>query len=99
MVNTRTKKINGKEYLYAERSFRLPDGKTKKISKIIKRESEANSKKTNDYFSQKTILEYQKYALNKYRAGHIITKDDIIKIEEMKVKYKELMRILLHRYI
>ena len=50
MVSIKEKRISGKVYLYAEYSFRLPNGKVKKISKIVKRKEDANSREVKDYF-------------------------------------------------
>ena len=61
MVSVRYKKINGKKYLYAEHSFRLPNGKIKKISKLVKKEGSENSKDTKDYFLKKQVESYQNY--------------------------------------
>lgn len=99
MVNIRTKEINKKKYLYAEYSFRLPNGKIKKISKLIKKKEEKNSEEIKKYFLKKEIEEYQKYSLKNYKTNHIFTKDEICKIEEMKVKYREIMKKLTKKQI
>ena len=63
MTAIRIKKIKNKKYNYAEHSFRIPDGKVKKISKLIKNEEDARSKETEKYFLQQEITANQKYAL------------------------------------
>ena len=67
MVSVRYKTINGKKYPYAEHSFRLPNGRIKKISKLIQEEEDKNSKEVKDYFLKKQIKAYQNYALETYK--------------------------------
>src|SRR3989344_4093241 len=76
MVSVRYKKINGKKYLYAEHSFRLPNGKIKKISKLVKKEVES----------------YQNYALKLYKTDSIFTREQIKKLELIKVEYQKLIK-------
>ena len=71
MVSTTYKTINGRKYLYAEYSFRLPDGKVKKISKRINKETDKNSKEVKKYFLKKQTDFYQKYAIQKYNVDTI----------------------------
>lgn len=94
MVAVKTKKIKGKKYLYAEYSFRLPDGRVKKISKLIKNTRDKEKKEIKEYFLEKEIKAYQKYALNKYGIDHVLTKEKIEKIESIKVEYKNLLKNL-----
>lgn len=99
MVSVKHKKINGKEYLYAEYSFRLPNGKIKKISKLIKDESEKESKEIKDYFLTKEIGAYKKYALEKYKQDSVFTKEQIEKTEVLRVEYREIMKRLTKKQI
>ena len=92
MVHTIYKTINGKKYLYAEYSFRLPDGKVKKISKMINEEKDKESKEVKGYFLKKQTEAYQKYALEKYNIDIIFSEEQIKKLELMKVEYKEIMK-------
>ena len=92
MVSVTYKKINGKKYLYAEHSFRLPDGKIKKISKLIQKKEDKENKIVKNYFLNKQIEAYQKYALEKYKKDTIFSKEQIKKLEQMKVEYKEIMK-------
>lgn len=92
MVSLKYKTIKGKKYLYAEHSFRLPDGKIKKISKLIKEEKDKESKEARDYFLKKQIKAYQDCALKTYKSDGIFTKEQIKKLESMKVEYKEIIR-------
>lgn len=92
MVSVKYKTINGKKYLYAESSFRLPDGKIKKISKMIQKEEDKNSKESRDYFLKKQIEAYQDYALKAYKIDSILTKEQIKKLESIKVEYRKIIK-------
>lgn len=92
MVSLKYKTINGKKYLYAEHSFRLPDGTIKKSSKLIKEEKDKESREIKDYFLKKQIKAYQNYALKKYKLDSIFTEEQIKKLESMKVEYKEIIK-------
>ena len=92
MVSVTYKTINKKKYLYAEYSFRLPNGKIKKISKLIQKEEEKNKKEVKEYFLKKQIEAYKKYALENYEKDIIFSEEQIKKLEQIKVEYKEIMR-------
>lgn len=92
MVNIRYKTINGKKYLYAEHSFRLPDGKIKKISKLIKKEEEKDNKDIKDYFLKKQAESFYNYSLKKYKTDSIFTKEQIKKLESIKIEYREIIK-------
>jgi len=92
MVSVKYKTINGKKYLYAEHSFRLPNGKIKKISKLIKNKGEEKNKEVKDYFLKKQIEFYQDYALEIYKPNRILNEEQIKKLEQIKVEYKEIMK-------
>lgn len=94
MVAVKTKKIKGKKYLYAEYSFRLPDGRVKKISKLIKKIKDKEKKEIKDYFREKEIEAHQKHALSQYKTDYVLTKEKIEKIEAIKVEYKSLLKTL-----
>jgi|TARA_B100001971_G_C18181954_1_gene533290 Fic family protein len=90
-----TKKIiKGKPYLYAEHSFRLPDGKIKKASKYIKNEKDAKSSDTLKYFQEKELEANLKYALKKYKSDHIFTQEKITKAETIRLQYRKIMKNL-----
>jgi len=91
MVSTTLKNINGRKYLYAEHSFRLPNGKVKKISKLIQKQEDKDNKEVKEYFLKKKIEYHQKYAFEIYKEDFIFTKEQIKKIEAIKVEYKEII--------
>ena len=92
MTSVTYKTINGKKYLYAEHSFRLPNGKIKKISKLIQREEDKNSKEIKDYFLKKQVEAYQDYALKAYKTDSILTKEQIKKLESIKIEYRKIIK-------
>jgi Fic family protein len=92
MVSVKHKTINGRKYLYAEHSFRLPNGKIKKISKLIKNKEEEKNKEIKDYFLKKQIESYQDYALETYKQDSILNEEQIKKLEQIKVEYKEIIK-------
>lgn len=94
MVSTRTKTISGKRYLYADYSFRLPDGKIKKISKLIKSKEDSNSRQIRDYFLKKEAEAYQTYAAKRYKSDSVLTIDKIKKIETFKAEYRQIIKNL-----
>ncbi len=92
MVSVKYKTINRKKYLYAENSFRLPNGKIKKISKFIQREKDKDSKEIKDYFLKKQVEAYQDYALRIYKTDGILTEEQIKKLESIKIEYKKIIK-------
>jgi len=94
MVSVKEKTISGRQYLYANYSFRLPDGSIKKVSKLVKSKEEAGAKTVKDYFLRKEVEAYQAYALKHYTPDRILTKEKIQSIEAMKAEYRQLIRNL-----
>src|SRR3989344_1606696 len=92
MVSIKSKIINGKKYLYAEHSFRLPDGKIKKISKLMKNGEDKNNKEIKDYFLKKQVESYQDYALRTYKSDAVLTEEQIKKLESIKIEYGEIIK-------
>ena len=94
MVSIKEKLLSGKNYLYAEYSFRLPNGKIKKISKLIKSKEKAQTKEIKEYFLKKEVEAYQQFAIKYYNQDDVLTKQKIEKIEEFKVEYKQIIKSL-----
>ncbi len=94
MVSIKKKKIGKKIYLYAEYSFRLPDGSIKKLSKLIKEKDDENKKEIRDYFFKKELEENVNYIIRKYKIDNILTKEEISKIEEARIGYREIIKKL-----
>ena len=92
MTSVVYKIINGKKYLYAEHSFRLPNGNIKKTSKLIQKEEDKNNKETKDYFLKKQIEAYQDYALRTYNTDNILTEEQIKKLESIRMEYRKIIK-------
>ena len=92
MVSLSYKSINGKKYLYAEHSFRLPNGKIKKVSKSIQKKEDKDSKPVKEYLLKKQIEFHQKYALETYKIDSVFTEEQVKKLESMKVEYGEIIK-------
>lgn len=92
MVSVRRRIIAGREYFYAERSFRLPDGKIKKMSKLVKDKEGKDDKGVGDYFLSKQIESFQKFALENYRRDVVFTEDNLRKLEAIRVEYGEIIK-------
>ncbi len=85
------KKIKGKRYKYAVESLRLPGGKVKTLQKRYKGESK---EKLKNFFDKKRKEEFVKYALRNFKVNHVFTKEQIKKIEEIKVDYSKILKKL-----
>lgn len=83
--------IKGKKYKYAVKSVRLPDNKVISLEKLYKNESK---KELNRIFEEREKKEYIKYALSKFETDHILTDEEIKKIEIIKFEYKKILRKL-----
>lgn len=87
----KTKNIKGNSYKYAVKSVRLPNGKVISLEKIYNNESE---KELNNFFEEREKAEIIKYMLSTIRPGHIFTKEQIEKIESIKINYKKILKRL-----
>jgi Fic family protein len=94
VTSIKEKTIKGNKYLYAEYSFRLPDGRIKKLSKLIRSRSEADSKVIKDFFLKKEVEEYKKAVLDRYRPDSVFTQQKIEKIEGFRAEYRQIIRNL-----
>ncbi|MBS3091935.1 Fic family protein [Candidatus Pacearchaeota archaeon] len=84
------KRIKGKKYKYAVKTIRMPNGKVISLEKIYKE----NSKELSKFFEKKEKEKYVKYMLSNIRTDHIFTKEQVEKIEEIKLNYKKILRQL-----
>lgn len=85
------KKIRGKYYIYAVRSIRLPDGKIKKLSKLIKKPAEVKTPELEVFFDEKEAEAYAKYAKKYYGQFKLPDKEAMNKIEKMRVEYRKIV--------
>ncbi|MHA2335547.1 MAG: Fic family protein, partial [Candidatus Hodarchaeales archaeon] len=91
MVYISKKKIKGKYYLYAVKSLRLPNGKIKKISKLINRAIDAKTPEVSAYFDQKELELFVNYANETYESLKIHDPNSLKKIEHMRIEYKKIL--------
>lgn len=94
MVSIKKKAIKRGVYLYAEHSFRLPDGTIKKISKLIKNPRDIKNKELREWFFKSEIRANQEYAQTFFKPDKVLTKEKIAEIEAIKVEYKYLIKNL-----
>jgi Fic family protein len=90
-MHFKEKTIKGKKYKYVAETIRLPNGKVKPIEKIFKGESE---KQLKNFFEEKKKQELLKYALKNYKTDSVFTKEQIKKIEEIKINYSKILKNL-----
>ncbi|MBN1644537.1 Fic family protein [Candidatus Woesearchaeota archaeon] len=91
------RKIKGKTYFFLEKSLRLPNGKTIKISKILKSKPKNLSqivKKHKNYFIKKEKKAFTDFALKNYQFKYPLSKEDIQTIENIKIEYKYIVKKL-----
>ena len=82
--------INGKTYHYLTKSIRLPDGRIKKIQKLMKKPNE-NPGKYEEYFKKKTRQAHLDFALEEYTTNTLYTREEFRKIEDIRVDYKSIL--------
>lgn len=92
MVYLVTKRVKGRTYRYATKSIRLPNGSVKQISKIIKSRNDLSN--LSEYFESKEVEKNVSFALSRFETGAIFTGGEISKLEEMRLKYKRILRSL-----
>lgn len=94
MVFFATRKVKGKLYYYIERNIRLPDTKIVKISKLVKSIKKSDLLYYEHQFQEKEKELLVNYALQNYTFNYPLSKEDIAKIEGMKVEYKRILQQL-----
>lgn len=93
MVSIKKKKISGKEYYYLSKSIRLPNGKVDTIEKKVKDQNVSASKYTN-WFDEEEKKLFGSWAIKHYAGNSIFTKEQMQKIEAIRVDYKKILRKL-----
>ncbi len=99
MVFLTQKKIKGKKYTYIAKSIRLGNGCVKTMRKLIKKDDEKHGikvleKKYAEFFLEKEIELNAKHASKTFRAGYIFSKNEMEKLEKIKVEYRLLFKKL-----
>ncbi len=85
------KTINGKKYRYALKSIRLPNGRIVSLEIMDKGQSKQELGRA---LEEKEKQVHIRYALEKFRADHIINETELKKIEEIKFNYRKLLKKL-----
>ena len=85
------KTIKGKKYKYVVKSVRFPNGKVISLEKLDKKEKKKDLEK---FFNEKEIHENFKYTKRTFKTDHILDEEELRKIEEIKFKYKKLIKTL-----
>lgn len=96
MVHISRKTINGKEYTYLIKSVRLPDGSVKKLSKLIKEKASKGflERKYSEYLLEREREANIKWALKRFEKTSVLTREEIAKIESIRVDYRHLIKKL-----
>ena len=97
MASISKKKIKGIKYTYLIKSIRLPDGRVKTISKLLKNQEKkmkksALEKRYKEYFMEKEKASFSDWAAKRYKNSYIFPEDQIRKIEQMRVGYKHIIK-------
>ena len=91
-----SKTIKGKKRHYLEKSIRLPNGKVKKFSVYIKNYNPKISKKEIESYAKqidsKISTALLDFASEHYKNTHIFSKEELKKLEIIKLEYKELLK-------
>ncbi|MCK4327883.1 MAG: Fic family protein [Candidatus Diapherotrites archaeon] len=88
------KKIHGKYYHYVGRSFRVGN-RVISVQRIIPTPREPKEKIVARYEAELEEMEkkfWRHRAMKKFKANHIFTGEELVKIEDMKVEYARLLR-------
>jgi len=91
MVYTIKRKIKGKEYTYIRKSIRLPNGKVKILESIVKDKNKNKYEKLLEEKEKQVIIDF---TLKNYESDIIFSKEEIKKVEEMRLDYKKLLKKL-----
>ncbi len=88
------KVIKGRKYRYLTKSIRMPDGSVKTLQRLVKGKMslEAAGKEYAEYMDAEEKRVNTDYALSKYASDSIFTKQQITKVEEMKVEYNQMLK-------
>lgn len=92
MVFTRERVLRGEKRYYLESSFRLPNGKVKKVSLLLKNPREKEEKE--EEIKEKVKCAQIIFAVNFYKKDSIFTEETIKKIEEIRLNYNEIRKKL-----
>lgn len=97
MVTIQKKRVGKKTYLYLVKAVRLPDGKVKKLDKILDKNEKRLGikileKRSRDYFLRKEKESSAKFMQKNIKNSYIFSEAEIAKLEDIRVSYKYLLR-------
>lgn len=92
MVYISTKRIKGRDYLYAVRSIRLPDGRALKLARRVLDSKEVPLLK--GFFDEKQAKLLAEYAEKHYTQFKLPDENALEKIERMRLEYKNVLSSL-----
>ena len=94
MVYFSEKTISGKKYIYLMKSIRLPDGKVVSLQKIVDKKGDLKKleEKYRSFFVEKEKEAYTAFATRNYKTAGVFSKEEMAKIETMKVDYQRLIK-------
>ncbi|MBN2142420.1 Fic family protein [Candidatus Woesearchaeota archaeon] len=100
MVHVQERKLKGKSYLYLDKSIRI-GGKVFKISKYLGVKADLSKARINDEMKkfsleldEKIVSYLTKHIENNFKIQYPLIQEEVRKIEEMNLKYKEIKRSL-----
>jgi len=90
------KVIRGRKYRYLTKSVRMPDGSVKTLQRLVKGGEklslEAAERRYAGYMEVAEKRVNREYALSKYAVDNVFTRQQISKVEEMKVEYNQMLK-------
>lgn len=90
-MHIKQKNIGGKEYRYAARSIRMPNGK---IASLEKRYTNQTAEEIKSILDEKEREAYYRYALSIFKPDHILNEEEIRKIEDIRLNYHKVLKRL-----
>ena len=94
MVYISEKTIKKKKYFYLMKSIRLPDSRVVTLQKLLDKKGNLKEleKKYKHFLLEKEKEAYSNFALKNYKSNSVYTREQIKKIEGMKVEYQYLLK-------
>lgn len=91
MVHLSTKKIKGRDYLYAVKSIRLPGGAVATLDKLVKGKADLASPEVSAFFDRKEAELFARFYKAHCYPFKLRGEDALEKIELMRVEYKKIL--------
>ena len=87
-MHIKNKTVGSKEYRYAARSIRMPNGK---VASLEKRYTDQTDEEIKNILDEKEREAYHKYALSIFKPDHILNEEEIRKIEDIRLNYQKIL--------